>query len=122
MGSLAALANQAQGEKQNMQAAAAQARMGKSMTDLKETTVTTVLSKLQDIEGDEMLMLDVNSLMKAFDNFVTKVREGAGGVPLNYYLRPITAPQLAQMWLSKYYPDRYLAIDGDDSKAPESSQ
>ena len=42
-------------------------------------------------------MLDVNSLMTAFDNFVTKVREGTGGVPLNYYLRPVTAPQLAQI-------------------------
>lgn len=120
VGSLAALANLAQDEKQNLQTAAEQARTGKAMTDLKETTVSAVLTKLDQIEGSEMLMLDVNSLMTAFDNFVTKVREGAGGVPLNYYLHPITAGQLAQMWLSKYDPDKVIAIEGDDSKAADA--
>lgn len=121
MGSLAALANQAQDQRQNLQAAAAQARTGKAMTDLKETTVSAVLTKLDQIEGSEMLMLDVNSLMTAFDNFVARIREGTGGVPLNYYLHPVTGPQLAQMWMGKYYPDQGLAIDGDDAKAADAT-
>jgi len=121
VGSLAALANENSVNKQNMQAAAEQARTGKAMTDMKENTVSAVLSKLDKIQSNEMLMLDVNSLMAAFDNFVTNIREGAGGVPLNYYLRPITGPQLAQMWLSKYYPDKFLAIDGDDAKVADGA-
>jgi hypothetical protein len=39
-------------------------------------------------------------------------------VPINYYLKPITKAQLAQMWVAKYYPGKYLAISGDDSTPP----
>ncbi|MBA4213188.1 MAG: hypothetical protein C0449_08915 [Polaromonas sp.] len=58
-----------------------------------------------------------NSLMTAFDNYVDAARKGGIGVPINYYLKPITRTQLAQMWMSKYYPDKFLAIQGDDSAA-----
>ncbi|MCY1384657.1 hypothetical protein D9M69_729430 [compost metagenome] len=66
-------------------------------------------------------MLDVNSLMTAFDNYVAAARKGGIGVPINYYLKPITRTQLAQMWMNKYYPDRLLAIQGDDTAAADAA-
>ena len=91
------------------------ARTGKELVDLKEATVTAVLSKLGELQGQQVRMLNIDSLLTAFDNYVERARAGGIGVPINYYLKPITRNQLAQMWMSKYYPGRYLAISGDDS-------
>jgi hypothetical protein len=61
-------------------------------------------------------MLDINSLMTAFTDFVSKASTNVG-VPINYYLKPITANQLAQMWISKYIPGEYVTSAGDDTDA-----
>ena len=94
---------------------AAAARTGKDLVDMKEATVTCVLSKLGELQGQKVRMLNIDSLMTAFENFVERARAGGVGVPINYYTKPITRTQLAQMWMTKYYPDRYLNVSGDDS-------
>lgn len=116
MDALAALANAGNQDVQSMQSLAANARSGQEFTELQANTVKSVLSKLGEIQGMKVKVLDVNSLMTAFDNYVTAARAGGIGVPINYYLKPITRTQLAQMWMTKYYPDRFLEIEGDDSK------
>lgn len=117
MAALATLANTTSAGTQSMQAMAAAARTGKDLVDMKEVTVTCVLSKLGEIKGMKGKMLNIDSLMTAFDNYVERARAGGIGVPINYYLKSITRSQLAQMWMAKYYPDRFLMISGDDSAA-----
>lgn len=117
MAALTSLANANNAETQSAQAMAEAARTGKDLVDMKEATVTAVIGKLGELQGQKVRMLNIDSLMTAFDNYVEKARAGGIGVPINYYLKPITRTQLAQMWMSKYYPDRFLAVDGDDSKA-----
>jgi hypothetical protein len=46
---------------------------------------------------------------------VNKALGGNIGVPIMYYTKPVTRIQLAQMWVAKYFPGRYLAIAGDDT-------
>ncbi len=121
MDALAALANTANTGVQSMQTLAASARSGQEFTELQANTVKSVLSKLGEIQGTKVKVLDVNSLMTAFNNYVEAARKGGIGVPINYYLKPITRTQLAQMWMSKYYPDKFLAIQGDDSAAAETA-
>lgn len=116
MASLAALTNENNQGTQSVQALSEAARTGKALVDMKEATVTAVLGKLGELKGQKMKMLNIDSLLTSFDNYVERARAGAGiGVPINYYLKPITRNQLAQMWMAKYYPGRYLAISGDDS-------
>jgi hypothetical protein len=50
---------------------------------------------------------------------VNATLESCIGVPINYHLKPITRTQLAQMWVSKYYPNKYLDIQGDDAPRPK---
>ncbi|MBT9466141.1 hypothetical protein [Hydrogenophaga sp.] len=121
MDALAALANKANTEVQSTQALAATARSGQAFTDLQANTVQSVLTKLGEMQGMKVKVLDVNSLMTAFDNYVTAARKGGIGVPINYYLKPITRTQLAQLWMNKYYPDRLLAIQGDDTAAADAA-
>lgn len=121
MEALAALATTANTGVQSMQTLAASARSGQEFTELQANTVQSVMSKLGEIQGMKVKVLDVNSLMTAFNNYVEAARKGGIGVPINYYLKPITRTQLAQMWMSKYYPDKFLAIQGDDSAAAEAT-
>lgn len=121
MDALAALATTANTGVQSMQTLAANARSGQEFTELQANTVQSVMSKLGEIQGMKVKVLDVNSLMTAFNNYVEAARKGGIGVPINYYLRPITRTQLAQMWMTKYYPDKFLAIQGDDSAVAEAT-
>jgi hypothetical protein len=120
MATLTALANANSGELQSAQAAATAARTGQDLVDLKKATVNAVIGKLGEIQGQKVRMLNIDSLMTAFDNYVDRARAGGIGVPINYYFKPITRSQLAQMWLTKYYPGQYLALAGDDSAVAEA--
>jgi hypothetical protein len=83
---------------------------------MQSTQIKSVLSGLGDIDDQSNKMLDINSMMDAMDDYLTKISgDGFFGVPINYYLKPITKSQLAEMWVSKYYPGQYLSISGDDS-------
>lgn len=118
MANLATMATQA-GENSNQGLElAAQARTGQSMADVRRAEITSVLSAISKMEATTNKVLDVNSLVKAFDDYVGKAKAGGAiGVPLNYYLKPITLSQIAHLWINKYYPGRTLEVEGDDRKA-----
>lgn len=119
MDKLATLANSTSSEKKSVAESAAAARTGKQMIEIQGATVNNVMLGLAQIDDGANQMLDVNSLMTAFEDYVSKAIAGEIGVPINYYVKNITRAQLAQMWVAKYFPGQYLAISGDDS-APAS--
>lgn len=114
MDKLATLSNAAASEHDSVAASAAAARTGGQMVQMQATQVKSVMSGLADLDDGQNKMLDINSLMTAFEDYVQKCLEGNLGVPINYYLKNITKSQIAQLWVSKYYP-QYVAIGGDDS-------
>lgn len=115
MDKLATLANSTSSEKKSVAESAAAARTGKQMIEMQGATVNNVMLGLAEIDDGANQMLDVNSLMTAFEDYVAKAIAGEIGVPINYYVKNITRAQLAQMWVAKYFPGQYLAISGDDS-------
>jgi hypothetical protein len=122
MGKLAALQNATASEKDTVGSQAQKARDGATLAKLESTKIQSLVSGLAQVDDGRNQMLDINSLMSAFSSYIEGVRGGKiSGVPLNYYLKPITRAQLAQMWVAKYYPEKgYLAISGDDSGKPKS--
>jgi hypothetical protein len=115
MNQLAALQNATAADKDTVDASAAAARTGQQMMVMKNTQIKGVLSGLSDIDDKSNKMLDINSMMDAMDDYIQKALQGNIGVPINYYLKPITKSQLAEMWVAKYYPGRYINMAGDDS-------
>ncbi|EHK47766.1 uncharacterized protein TrAtP1_012078 [Trichoderma atroviride] len=96
--------------------AAAAARTGGEMVAMQGGKVKAALSALGDIDKENNKILDINSMMEALDDYIAKAANLTGGVPINYYLKPITKDMLAEMWISKYYPGEYMQIKGDDSE------
>ena len=119
MGKLATLANATAADQQSVQEGAKAARTGESMVQLRASEVQNVMASLATVDDGANKLLDINSLMTAFEDYVNKAIEGNTGVPINYFLKPITASQLAQMWVSKYLPGQYITSAGDDSAPNE---
>lgn len=115
MNNLATLANATSADKTTVDQSASAARTGAQMLAIQGSTVQNVMLGLAQIDDGANKVLDVNSMMTAFEDYVNKAIAGNIGVPINYYLKPITRAQLAQMWVAKYYPGEYLAISGDDA-------
>ncbi len=119
MGELSTLQNATATDQDSVAQAAGAARTGGKMMAIQASKIKSVMSAVSDIQDGSNKMLDVNSLMTAFTDYVNKAAGGDAGVPLEYFLKPITASQLAQMWVAKYYPGQYVTSAGDESTPAE---
>ena len=121
MGQLAVLQNATVDAQSSVASAAENARTGGQMVALEGAKIKSAVSAVGELDDSRNKMLDVNSLMTAFTDFISKASTNIG-VPINYFLKPITANQLAQMWVSKYLPNQYVTSAGDDSPGAEPTK
>jgi hypothetical protein len=114
VGQLATLQNATATDRDTVDSSATAAQTGGKLMAMQSTKVASVMAGLSNTDTQNNKILDINSMMTAFDDYVIKAAGGEIGVPINYFLKNITRAQLAEMWVAKYYPG-YLAISGDDS-------
>lgn len=112
---LATLQNEGQGEMTSMAATAAAARNGQTMVALESAKVTNALTALASTDSENNKVLDLNSLMTAFENYIDAIGAGKVGLPITYYIKPLQRSQLAQMWGNKYFPGKYVQLSSDDA-------
>lgn len=122
MEKLATLQNATASDQASVAQAAQAARTGGQMQSLQASQIKSVMSAVSEHQDAQNKMLDINSLMTAFTDYVAKAGSGQIGVPITYYLKPITAAQLAQMWVAKYLPGEYVTSAGDDSTPTEPNK
>jgi len=115
---IAAIQNATVAEQDTVKQAADSARTGAQMMSMKSGEVKAALSALAEIDDGNNKIIDINSMMTALEDYLKKAADGTSGVPINYYLKDITKNMLAEMWVAKYYPGKYLAISYDD-EAPK---
>jgi|JI8StandDraft_2_1071088.scaffolds.fasta_scaffold00305_31 uncharacterized protein (UPF0254 family) len=130
MEELLKLDNFTQNQIATLQASATAARTKGEFVSLKTATITSVIGGLAAMEQEANSMLDINSMMEAFNDYILAATEdqagkettGTIGVPINYMLKPITKLQIAQLWVNKYFPGKYKAFQGDDAAVPPPAQ
>jgi hypothetical protein len=116
---LASLQNATASENDTMYSAASAAKTGQQSIEMTSARITSVLGAVGALEDGENKIIDINSMMTAMDDYIAKCIEGGNnfGVPVNYYLKPITKSLIARSWLAKYYPNSFnQAGSADDSK------
>lgn len=104
--------------------AAEAARTGQQMITLQNSTITSTLTGLADIDDGQNSIIDINSMMTGMDDYIQKCvsADENVGVPINYYLKSMSKSDIARAWLHKYYP-AYLkngAGSVDDSDPTEN--
>ena len=122
MDQLAAIQGDSDQDVTTMATKAAHAKTGESFMQLSNGFIKSAVSALGETQKLQNDIINTNSLMTAFDNYVQQATEGkVGGIPINFFLKPITSKQLASAYLAKFSPLKYWQISsGDDnSKAEE---
>ncbi|KAH6655340.1 hypothetical protein BKA67DRAFT_560390 [Truncatella angustata] len=121
---LATIQNATVAEQDSVKQAADAARTGAQMLSMKNAEMKAALSALAEIDDGKNKVIDVNSMMTALEDYLKKAADGNSGVPINYYLKDISKSMLAEMWVAKYYPGKYLSISHDDAgpSGPPSAQ
>ena len=117
MRAVAAMQNATSADQASVQSMAEASRTSGQASDRESKKMESMLSALGEISSGKNKILDVNSMMTALDDYLKKAAEGNAGVPINYYLKDIDQKMLAQMWAAKYYPEEFMSIKYDDSKA-----
>lgn len=112
---LAAAQNASAAQSDSLDSSAEAARTGNQMVMMKNATISATLSALKENDDGSNKIININSLMVALDDYIQKALEGSVGAPINYYLKSITAQDLAQSWVAKYFPGKFLAPTGDDN-------
>ncbi|SIT38176.1 hypothetical protein BN2475_140049 [Paraburkholderia ribeironis] len=102
-------------DQESVSSAADRARTGQEFMAMKSNQMESALSALSDIDDGKNKVIDTNSMMDALDDYIQKSLAGNIGAPITYYLKRITASQLAQAWMAKYFPSKYISISADDS-------
>jgi hypothetical protein len=85
---------------------AEKAKMGAQVLTLQNAKLKNMLDSLGNLDRDANKMLDINSMMAAFENYLTAIKnkEENVGVPVSFNLKKITRSQIEQWWQEKYYP------------------
>lgn len=119
MAALSNLSANTASEQNTMASAADQAKTGAQMGTLQSQKITGVLSGLKDVDSQSNSIIDTNSMMKAMEDYINKCISGGDnmGVPINYYLKPITKSMIARAWLAKYYPNKWNQAGAADDSA-----
>ena len=74
------------------------------------------MSSLGAYDDKNNKVIDTNSLMTALEDYVKKAIAGDAGVPINFFLKPITADELAEAYLAKYYPMEFVGEESGGDK------
>ena len=98
--------------------AAEKAKVGESFMQLSNGFVSNAVSALSKADTASNRVINTNSLMTAFDDYVKLAGDGkCGGIPINFYLKPLTPKQLASAYLAKFAPKKYWQYSSGDDKA-----
>ena len=123
MKSLAALQGATASKNNTIASGAAAAKTGQQMITLQNATINSTLSGISAMDEKQNQIIDTNSMMTALEDYVNKCIAGGDnlGVPINYYLKPITQSEIAHAWTAKYYPNKHNQAGAlDDSKKTDS--
>lgn len=117
MEQLAAIQGATNSDLNTVASSASTAKEGQTLSTLSTDYMKAAVDAVGEMDKHANQVVDTNSMMTAFDDFVQKAIEGDCGVPIDFLLKPITKRQLAKAWVDKYYPGEFLTGDsvGDNN-------
>lgn len=123
MGQLSAIQGATDSDINSVSSEASKAKVGQQFMELNNSYIKEVVSNVTQSDKESNKIIDVNSLMTAFDDYVQKAEEGKSGVPINFFVRHIDKPMIAKAWLKKFSPqDNWQLSSGDDESTGEGQK
>jgi len=87
------------------------ARQGNQLLSIQNTKIQTVMKGLEKIDHGSNQVMDINSLMNAFDNYIKSITDGATivGSPVHFYIKKLVKTDLIKMWQKRHLAEKSLA-------------
>jgi hypothetical protein len=64
----------------------------------------SVIQGLGSIDHGSNTVVDLNTLMSSFDNYITQVSDARSvGIPISFFFKKISKAHIARLWLDKYF-------------------
>ena len=122
MGQLSAIQSATDTDVTSVSSEANKAKSGAQFIALNNGYIKEVVSNLSEVENKDNQMIDVNSLMTAFDDYVVKAAAGDAGVPINFFIKSISKAQIAKSWMKKFSPIQSWELSsGDDNSVANTA-
>ena len=98
---------------------AEKAKASAQILNLQNSKIKNLLGSLGNLDKDANNVLDVNSMMTAFENYLTAIKnkDENVGVPVSFNLKKITRSQIEQWWQDKYYPRKQTGNSTSENNA-----
>lgn len=123
MGQLSSIQGATDTDINSVSSEASKAKVGQQFMELNNSYIKEVVSNVTQSDKEANKIIDVNSLMTAFDDYVQKAEAGESGVPINFFVRHIDKPMIAKAWLKKFSPqDNWQLSSGDDDSTGEGQK
>lgn len=107
-----------------MEQMADKAKTGAKFMRLNSEYISNTVSALGAYDNDNNQVIDMNSLLTAFTDYVQKAIAGEAGIPLNFNVRDIYKKDIAAAYIAKYYPNGAVnqkdALRGQTRQAPQT--
>ena len=114
MSRISAVSAHTQSNQNSVTSDANSSRVAAQLQNMKTADATAMIGALATVDSGTNQMLDINTMMTAFTDFVNKAIDGNVGVPINYYIKPITEKMLSKLWVAKYLPGQYITMESAD--------
>jgi len=90
-------------------------KTGQQFMNLNSDFAQKTISSVKNINTKDNKVIDTNSLMNAFTDYINKAEKGNCGVPINFFVKRITKRVVAADYINKYFPNG--AANQEDSRA-----
>jgi len=81
------------------------AKTDTQMKGMNSGYIKDMAGELTALDDESNLVIDTNSMMTAFTNYVSKCEAGGVGVAINYYVMEIDKRKVAKEYFRKFYPN-----------------
>lgn len=87
----------------------------KNILGIEAEKLKSATSALSEIDLAQNKNIDINSLMRALDNFLENADKNNSGAPISFYVTKINKMQIIKEWLNKYNTELMYTKKQDDN-------
>lgn len=121
MKALAAMQGATNSGIQTMASAAGNARKEATIEKMGTDYVSAAIQGAATVDSQSNQVINLNSLMTALDDFIKRANDAEGGVPINFFIKYVSARTIAISWLQQYNPEILDEIRGSNKEKEEGS-
>jgi len=90
------------------------AKTGEQFMQLNSKFASSTVSQVENLNRESNKVIDTNSMMNAFTDYLNKAAEGKCGIPINFYIKRIPKREVAACYIQRCYPNG--AEDSKDAR------